>query len=74
MLGQNRSWKEHIKTLEKRLSKNIISLCITKPLVDTESLSSIYFSHNHSYLSITLASTNPTKIIENIIYKGEQYQ
>ena len=74
MLGQNRSWKEHIKTLEKRLSKNIISLCITKPLVDTETLSSMYFSHNHSYLNIALASTNPTKTKENIIYKSELYQ
>ena len=64
MLDENISWKEHIKTVENKLSKNIGLLCKSKQLLDNESLKSIYFSYIHSYLNyanIALASANPTK-------------
>ena len=65
MLDENISWKEHIKTVENKLSKNIGLLCKSKQLLDNESLKSIYFSYIHSYLNyanIAWASTNPTKL------------
>ena len=51
MLHENISWKEHIKTVENKLSKNIGLLCKSKQLLDNESLKSIYFSYIHSYLN-----------------------
>ena len=65
MLDENISWKEHIKAVENKLSKNIGLLCKAKQLLDNESLKSIYFSYIHSYLNyanIAWASTNPTKL------------
>ena len=65
MLDGNISWKEHIKTVENKLSKNIGLLYKAKQLLDNESLKSIYFSYIHSYLNyanISWASTNPTKL------------
>ena len=65
MLDGNISWKEHIKTVENKLSKNIGLLYKAKQLLDNESLKSIYFSYIHSYLNyanIPWASTNPTKL------------
>ena len=54
MLDENISWKEHIKTVENKLSKNIGLLCKVKQLLDNEkfislnekfkSLKSLYFS------------------------------
>ena len=43
MLDENISHKEHIKTVENKLSKNTGLLCKAKQLLD-ESLKSIYFS------------------------------
>ena len=48
MLDENISWKEHIKTVQNKLSKNIGLLCKAKQLPDNESLKSMYFSHIHS--------------------------
>ena len=65
MLDENISWKEHIKAVENKLSKNIGLLCKAKQLLDNESLKSVYFSYIHSYLNqanIAWASTNPTKL------------
>ena len=65
MLDENFSWKEHIKTVENKLSKNIGLLCKTKQLLDNESLKSINFSYIHSYLNyanIFWASANPRKL------------
>ena len=44
MLDENISHKEHIKTVENKLSKNTGLLCKAKQLLDNESLKSIYFS------------------------------
>ena len=63
MLDENISWKEHIKTVENKLSKNIGLLCKAKQKPDNESLKGIYFSYIHSYLNYAnIASTNPTKL------------
>ena len=75
MLDENISWKEHIKTIENKLCKNIDLLCKAKQLLDNESLKNIYFSYIHSYLNyanITWASTNTTKLTKYIIYKNKQ--
>ena len=72
MLDENILWKEHIKTVENKLSKNIGLLCKSKQLLDNESLKSIYFSYIHSYLNygnIAWASTNPTKLKKNTFTK-----
>ena len=64
MLDQKNSWKEHIKTVENKFSKNIGLLCKAKQLLDSESLKTIQFSNIHSYLNfanIAWASTNPTE-------------
>ena len=65
MLDKNISWKEHIKAVEKKLSKNIGLLFKSKQLLDNESLKSIYFSYVHSYLNYAntaWTSTNRTKL------------
>ena len=77
MLDENISWKEHIKTVENRLSKNIGLLSKSKQLVHIEYLKSIYFSYIYSYLNyanIAWASTNATKLKKHIIYKNKQRQ
>ena len=77
MLAENISWKEHIKTIENKLSKNIGLLCKAKQLLDNESLKSIYFSYVHSnlnYVSITWASINSTKLQKYFIYKNKQHE
>ena len=66
MLDENFSWKEHIKTVENKLSKNTGLLCKTKQLLDNESLKSINFSYIHSYLNYTNISW------AYIIYKNKQ--
>ena len=44
MLDENMSWKDHIKTTEKKkLTKNIDLLYRAKPYLDVTSLKSIYF-------------------------------
>ena len=75
MLDENILWKEHIKTVENKLSKNNGLLCNSKQLLDNESLKSIYFFYIHSYLNygnIAWASTKPTKLKKKIHYLQKQ--
>ena len=65
MLDEHISWNEHIKTIEKKLAKNIGLLYKARVLLDKESLKTIYFSYIHSYLNdtnIAWASTYFTKL------------
>ena len=65
ILDENISWKDHIKTIEKKLAKNIGLLYRTKPYLDETSLKTIYFSYIHSclnYANIACASTRITKL------------
>ena len=50
-MDENISWKEHIKTIEKKIAKNIGLLYRAKPYLDEMSLKTIYFSYIHSYLN-----------------------
>ena len=74
MLDENVSWKYHIKTTEKLLSKNIGLLCRAKQFLDETSLKTISFSYIHSflnYVNIAWAKTHFTKL-KTISYKQKQ--
>ena len=43
MLDENISWKDHIKTIEKKIAKNIGLLYLAKPYLDETTLKTIYF-------------------------------
>ena len=54
MLDVNLSWKDHIKTTEEKLAKNIGLLYRAKPAksyLDERSLKTIDFLYTHSYLN-----------------------
>ena len=68
------SWKDHIKMIKKKLTKNIGWLYRTKPYLDETSLKTVYFSYIHSYLNyanIVWASTRITKL-KPLLYKQKQ--
>ena len=65
MLDEHITWNKHIKTIGKKLAKNIGLLYKARVLLDKESLKTIYFSYIHSYLNyanIAWASTYFTKL------------
>ena len=65
MLDENIYWKEHIRTDETKLAKNIGLLYRAKPLLEEKSLKSIYFIYIHPYLNyanIAWASAYRTKL------------
>ena len=65
LLDENISWKNHIRSVEKELAKNIGLLYRAKYLLDDSSLKTIYFSYIHSYLNyanIAWGSTYRTKL------------
>ena len=60
MLDENMSWKDNIKTIEKKSAKNVFLLYRAKPYLDETSLKTIYFSYINSdlnYANIAWAST-----------------
>ena len=64
VLDKHITWNEHIKTIGKKLAKNI-GLLQVRVLLDKESLQTIYFSYIHSYLNyanIAWAGTYFTKL------------
>ena len=74
MIDENISWRDHIKTVENKLSKNIGLLYQAKQFLDENSLKTLYFSYIHSYLdyaNIAWASTHFTKL-KTISYKQKQ--
>ena len=65
MLDEHITWNEYIKTIGKKLAKNIGLLYKARVLLDKESLKTIYFSNIHSYLNyanIAWASTYFSKL------------
>ena len=65
LLDENISWKNHIRSVEKKLAKNIGLLYRAKYLLDDSSLKTIYFSYIHLYLNyanIAWGSTYQTKL------------
>ena len=76
MLDENISWKDYIKTIEKKLDKNIGLLYRAKPYLDVTSLKTIYLSYIHSYLNYTniaWASTRTAKL-KPLLYKQKQVE
>ena len=74
IIDENISWRDHIKTVENKLSKNIGLLYQAKQFLDENSLKTLYFSYIHSYLNyanIAWASTHFTKL-KTISYKQKQ--
>ena len=65
MIDECITWKDHIRTVENKIAKNIGLLYRTKQLLNTNSIKSIYFSYIHTYLNyanIAWASTQKTKL------------
>ena len=65
MLDEHTSWKDHIKTVENKLAKNIELLNPASYFLNKHSLKTICFSRIHSYLNyanIAWASTYVTKL------------
>ena len=62
-MDENISRKDYIKTIEKKLAKNIGLWYRTKTYFDEISLKTTYFSYTHPYLNyagIALTSTRTT--------------
>ena len=51
LLDDNFSWKEHIKYLENKITKNVGLIYMAKPFLVKESLLALYYSYIHSYLN-----------------------
>ena len=65
MIDECITWKDHIRTVENKIAKNIGTSYRAKQLLNSSSLKSIYFSYTHTYLTyanIAWASTEKTKL------------
>ena len=65
LLNENLSWKEHLKYTENKIAKSIGLMCKAKPLLDKDSLLSLYFSYIYSYINyanLAWASTHKTNL------------
>ena len=65
LLDENMTWKNHISSIESKVSKNLGVLYKARRLLNKKCLKQIYFSCIHSYLNygnISWASTNKTKL------------
>ena len=65
IIYENLTWKNHISTIENKISKNIGMLYKAKFLLNEKCLKHIYFAFIHSYLhygNIAWASTNRYKL------------
>ena len=51
MLGKNKTWEEHARTVETKPGKNIGLIDCTKPVLQEKYLKSIYLAYTHSYLN-----------------------
>ena len=50
LLDENMTWKEHIKTIESKISKNLGILYRTKHVLNRECLKNLYFSFVNTYV------------------------
>ena len=74
ILDENLSWREHIRILENKISKNLGLLYKARTLLNENCLKSLYFSYIHSYLNyanIAWASTNKT-CLKSLFSKQKQ--
>ena len=65
LLDDNLSWKEHIKYLENKITKNIGLVYRAKPFLDEESLLALYSSYIRwylNYVNLSWGSTYPSNL------------
>ena len=65
MLEEHISWTDHVRTVENKIAKNIGLLYRISQFLNEDSLKTVYFLYNHSYLNyanITWASGYATKL------------
>ena len=65
MIDECINWKDHMRTVENKIAKNLALIYRAKQLLNTSSLKSIYFSYIYTYLNYTniaWASTQKTKL------------
>ena len=51
MLDENITWKDHLRTIEKKIAKSLDLLYHAKQFLNEDSRKIIYFSYIHSYLN-----------------------
>ena len=51
IIDENLTFKEHLKTVENKVSKNLGMLYKAKPILDKKSLKALYFSFKNSYVN-----------------------
>ena len=64
MLDEHLTWRNHITTIENKMSKNLGLLYKAKRVLNMNALKSLYFSFIHSYLNygnIVWASVTQSK-------------
>ena len=64
-IDENLTWRDHIHTVENKLTKNIGLLYQRKYYLDDKCLKEIYFAYIHAYLNyanIAWTSTHKTKL------------
>ena len=83
LLGENLTWKPHIKYIENKIAKNVGLLFKVKPFLNKQSLLSLYYSYIHSYINYANVAwgstymTNFKKIIQSrmrIICNNEKFE
>ena len=65
LLDENVTWKEHLKYIENKCAKNIVSLHKAKHHLNKKCLLALYYSHVYTYInyaSIALGSTHFTNL------------
>ena len=65
LLDENINWKDHISTVENKISKNIGLLYRARPYLNKESMVKLYYSYIHcflNYANLAWASTNKTNL------------
>ena len=64
-MDEHISWINHVRTIEKKIAKNIGLLYHVSQFINEDSLKIVYFSYIHSYLNhtnIAWVSTYATKL------------
>ena len=51
LVDENLAWKDHINTLENKISKNFGLIFRAKNLLNKDSLTKLYYSYIHCYLN-----------------------
>ena len=74
LLDENMTWRNHIASIESKVSKNLGILYKARTYLNINSTKQLYFSFIHSYLSygnIAWASTNKSKL--NTLHRRQKH-